>query len=239
MKKVKRVVCFFLILSTSACNKSSNNEFRLTQDLKSDLNFLLAEGFYKGIIMNGMILSEEIKLLSQRMKDSLKGKETWFIDYINKNPDTLLYHPNFGINESEFNKIQAYKKNAPLKSTSTESLMIRGNKDEIRFEGSGFLSVLSETRIDLKNKTAIFKGKMLKLSDIITVNDTLNPIRSSFSGYKFSFKEKRDSIQVNYNLSVCWLEKDKLPYLVLSSKENSKNRILENYTLPIILTRLK
>ena len=238
MKNLINPTILFLFFLFS-CNSKHVTENPISWDFQKDAHALLADGFYKAIIMNGMKIPEEIKILSQKMKDSLKGKEKWFITYLNENQDTLPYHPQFGISKIEFEKIQSYKQKAELRGTGTESLMIRSNKNEIRFEGSGYLSVLSDSRIDVSKKMFYFKGEKIQFSDTLSVRDTLNPIRSDYSSYEFKSEGKKDSISFTYLISISWLHKKQLPYFVISVKESTPTRILENYTLPFILAPVK
>jgi hypothetical protein len=243
------IICFIILVGCNSNPKLTAEQQKVVDDLK----IMLPEGRFLAGVMDGTVIPDELKILTQKYQMGINTNAKWYIEAMDKLPANVFmpeYSPKSGLTEAEFKRY--YELSFSLKDTisETDTVDIFYEDNCIKFTGTGKMSVLDDYVIKLDSVQCIAYDNTLHFVKAVDANSDANMFNSGFKGYKWAYGVKPDAdpdilfnsldttMITRYETLIVKLTKSNKTVLMISGKEVFNNEVLSDYHYPVILTQI-
>jgi hypothetical protein len=217
----------------------------ISREYKKDLMNLIPEGVHK-VNIQTIKQTKELVQLQKTYKESIQSNYEWFLEYMNSNVilgQGLSYHENFGLTETEYQRMGDLLKNLRYEDVVSETINVSYDSNMIKMTGSGLLKMYGVITINLDTNQAKIGVHFLDKLEQINVTESDNALGSSWSGYTWKqepenieLKDINDAIKFTANqfkLTIARINNTGNRYLSLSIKmfENGEEKINTSNTI--------
>jgi hypothetical protein len=247
MKNIFKLCTVLILLINCSSSQTSETKHIFSGNIKADLIYLLPEGKKTVDILDSVKLSPRQTELTLKFQKGIQENQSWFLEYMKKNQNgqSMPYHPNFGVTESEWKELQDHIHDIEMVSSGKEEVNVMRKDDIISFKSSGKLAFMNIIKIDLKKNIVSLENYKLPFIDTLNITEETGAFKSKWKGYEWGFEEPKDFnldalkdlssfTAKDYKLIIGRIEKSDRTFLKLKGQEYENGKAIVNFEIPIL-----
>ncbi len=238
----------FIYLSGIIFFSCKNNSSRiiLSGNISQDVTKLLTAGDLEIQIMDSLVQTPRESALADRMQKAVEHNSEWYSEWAAHyhQLQVLPYHPNFGLNESEYNELMEMKLNKTLASSATYKIKILNMENHLQLNTGGSIPYLDNLKFNTKDNTVSMDNYTLHFTDTLFIANENHGLKSMWKGYVWRYDEPAINDTANdglntkhYSITLGQLYKTGNTLLIFSKLEDTDGERTLNLEKAFILKK--
>jgi len=177
--------------------------------------------------------------LLAKFQQGIQKNYSWFKKYAASIPqgEPMPYHPNFEMDEEEYNELMALMESNKTTPSEQEELVIVNENELITFQSQGKLKAFEDLKINLEKKEIRFKNQVLQFDEAIHDETIENEFKSKWKGYRW-VSTSIDSLDaqrvVHVEFVIGQLEDEGKIYMEVKEKIINNERVVSDLFIPVL-----